>query len=285
MSVIKQALWVIERHLFRKLPLTEIAEACGVTAPHLSQAFANGVGLPVSAYIRARRLSRAAETLANGAPDILRVALDSGYGSHEAFSRAFKRQFGQSPEEVRLAASVSALALYHPDNMIEDLHPGIRLHGRKSLPAKRMAGLKARLPPEGMQQIPELWRRFGTLLDEVEGSAGAAPFGLCRPTATRGDLTYACAIDIGPSGATPAGMTEIRVAAADYALFRHAGHVAAIPGTYRRILDTALPENGWSLAAGWMLEAHDEGFDVQTGQGGVTIWVPIVSAKSPRPER
>ena len=46
------------------------------------------------AYVRARRLSDAARALIAGAPDILRLALDSGYASHEAFSRAFKSQFG-----------------------------------------------------------------------------------------------------------------------------------------------------------------------------------------------
>jgi len=44
--------------------------------------------------VRGRRLTEAARSLSNGAPDILSVALDTGYGSHEAFTRAFSRQFG-----------------------------------------------------------------------------------------------------------------------------------------------------------------------------------------------
>ena len=39
-----------------------------------------------------------AQALAGGAPDILAVALDAGYGSHEAFTRAFRDQFGVTPE-------------------------------------------------------------------------------------------------------------------------------------------------------------------------------------------
>jgi AraC family transcriptional regulator len=40
--------------------------------------------------------------LAGGnAPDILSLALDTGYGSHEAFSRAFRAQFGTTPETIR----------------------------------------------------------------------------------------------------------------------------------------------------------------------------------------
>jgi AraC family transcriptional regulator len=45
-------------------------------------------------YVRGRRLTEAAKVLSDGAPDILTVALDAGYGSHEAFTRAFRDQFG-----------------------------------------------------------------------------------------------------------------------------------------------------------------------------------------------
>jgi AraC-like DNA-binding protein len=60
--------------------------------------------------MRGRRLSEAARVLANGGPDILSVALDFGYGSHEAFTRAFRDQFGLTPESVR--------AQRHLDNFV-----------------------------------------------------------------------------------------------------------------------------------------------------------------------
>ena len=49
-------------------------------------------------YVRARRLTRRTHAGAN-APDILQVALDAGYGSHEAFTRAFRDCFGITPED------------------------------------------------------------------------------------------------------------------------------------------------------------------------------------------
>jgi len=52
-------------------------------------------------YVRVRRLSEAARALVGGAPEILTVALDSGNGSHEAFTRAFRDQFGVTPASVR----------------------------------------------------------------------------------------------------------------------------------------------------------------------------------------
>jgi AraC family transcriptional regulator len=43
-----------------------------------------------------------------GAPGILNVALDVGYGSHEAFTRAFREQFGVPPGKVLLIAGMGA---------------------------------------------------------------------------------------------------------------------------------------------------------------------------------
>ena len=61
--------------------------------------------------MRGRRLTEAAYALAAGADDILSVALDSCYASHEAFSRAFKAHFGRTPEEVRKSESIEGLRL------------------------------------------------------------------------------------------------------------------------------------------------------------------------------
>ncbi len=73
----------------------------GVSRFHMVRAFAAATGLSVMRYVRARRLSEAARALADGAPDILALALEADYGSHEAFTRAFRDHFGVTPEAVR----------------------------------------------------------------------------------------------------------------------------------------------------------------------------------------
>ena len=58
--------------------------------------------------LRCRRLTQAAYALAAGPNDILSVALDSGYASHEAFSRAFKAQFGETVRGLEKAVRNSS---------------------------------------------------------------------------------------------------------------------------------------------------------------------------------
>ncbi|HEY0567659.1 MAG TPA: AraC family transcriptional regulator, partial [Xanthobacteraceae bacterium] len=94
MNPAEKALWFIESHLAGPLTLDEIAAIGGVSRFHMVRAFAAATGLSVMRYVRARRLSEAARALAGGAPDILSLALDADYGSHEAFTRAFRDHFG-----------------------------------------------------------------------------------------------------------------------------------------------------------------------------------------------
>src|SRR5947208_9066811 len=101
MNPAQKALWFIESHLADPLTLDEVAAIAGVSRFHLVRAFAAATGFSVMRYVRARRLSEAARALADGAPDILGVALDADYGAHEAFTRALREHFGVTHQLVR----------------------------------------------------------------------------------------------------------------------------------------------------------------------------------------
>jgi len=155
MDPIRTALWHIEARLSQPLTLEDIAADAGVSRFHLARAFPAVLGRSVIGYARARRLSEAAKALAAGAPDILTVALDWGYGSHEAFTRAFRDAFGVTPEQVR-ATGVASLALTEEIKMdhapIADLAAPRFEDGRVLL----LAGLAERLNCENQREIPTL---------------------------------------------------------------------------------------------------------------------------------
>ena len=101
MNAIGKALWFIESHYARDISLEDIAETAGLSRYHLSRVFGLTTGFSISGYIRARRLSTARTVPCRRRIQHSRVALDAGYGSHEAFTRAFRDHFGMTPEEVR----------------------------------------------------------------------------------------------------------------------------------------------------------------------------------------
>src|SRR5271168_4517113 len=121
MTAIDKALWFIEGQLEAEISLETVAQFCGVSRFHLVRVFGLATGRSVMRYLRGRRLSEAAKRLAAGAPDILAVALDAGYGSHEAFTRAFREAFGCTPDTVRSRATLDGLTLVEVFRMDEAL--------------------------------------------------------------------------------------------------------------------------------------------------------------------
>ena len=78
-----------------------LAARLGTTEHHLRRMFWSLAGMPLSDYIRRRRMSLAAVDLVAGDDDLLAVAVKHGYGSTEAFGRAFRAVHGTSPGDVR----------------------------------------------------------------------------------------------------------------------------------------------------------------------------------------
>src|SRR5262249_34151631 len=160
MNPAQKALWFIESHLAEPLTLDDIAAIGGVSRFHMVRAFAVATGFSVMRYVRARRLTEAARALSKGAPDILTLALDADYGSHEAFTRAFRDHFGVTPEAVRAATCLDHLKLQEPilmDSTALDQLPKPRFETGKAM---LIAGVGDRFSHDNGAGIPGLWQRF-----------------------------------------------------------------------------------------------------------------------------
>ncbi len=86
-----------------------LATMAGYSLPHFHRIFTAEMGENIAAYIRRVRLERAAQKLIHGATDLMQVAMDAGFQSHAAFSKAFKQHFGYTPSEFRTLNFMIAL--------------------------------------------------------------------------------------------------------------------------------------------------------------------------------
>ncbi|MBT8397381.1 MAG: AraC family transcriptional regulator [Gemmatimonadetes bacterium] len=99
---INRAVDYIEDHLGEEMTLRDIASAAFFSPFHFHRIFRSLMGEPVSGFVQRIRLERAALLLrANRQTPVTRVAMDCGYGSPAAFSRAFKTAFGCTPSQWR----------------------------------------------------------------------------------------------------------------------------------------------------------------------------------------
>jgi AraC family transcriptional regulator len=178
---IQKALWFIESRYAGEITLDEIADVAGVTRFHLCRVFRLVTGHSPLEYVRERRLSDAARQLASGASNILTVALDARYASHEAFTRAFRDRFGCTPETVRAHRNLSELNLKEPlrMNAVESTHIDVtRLQEGRAF---RIAGLTEHYTVDKSAAIPSQWQRFIPNINHIPGRVGPETYGYGKP--------------------------------------------------------------------------------------------------------
>lgn len=277
MNPAQRALWYIESHLAEPMTLDEIAAIAGVSRFHIVRAFAAAVGLPMMRYVRARRLTEAARSLARGAPDILSLALEADYGSHEAFTRAFRDQFGTTPEAVRAATCVSHLQLQEPilmdSTMLDHLAPP-RFETAKAF---LVAGPAERIPCDNGAMIPGLWHRFHQEVADIPARVGQdrTAYGVCCNGDDAGNFDYIAGVEVADFSDLPRRYGRIRIPEQRYAVFSHSDHVASIRRTVNTIWNQWLPSSGLKAADAPNFERYGETFDPATGNGGFEIWIPV----------
>jgi len=275
--VTNKAIWYIESHLSGDLSLDAIADAVGVSRFHLSRAFSVTSGCGLASYVRARRLSVAARSLLDGAPDILTVALDTGYGSHEAFTRAFRQQFGLTPDELRARGHAGGLDLQEPMSMNDKTATAIASPRIVRSDALLIFGLGQRYHRTNAG-MPSQWDRFIPYLGSIPGQIDNVAYGVICNTDDAGSIDYICGVQVREFPPQPAEFTRLRIPAQTYAVFDHHEHVSKVNATWQEIWNHALSNAGHEATDGPAFERYGPTFDPRTGLGGFEIWVPIKKA-------
>lgn len=275
MKGIEKAIWYIENNYRKGVSLDEIAEIAGVSRYHLSRMFCYSVGLPISRYIRLRRLSRAAIALSLGEPDILDLALSIGYNSHEAFSRAFKDYFNKTPEQVRNSRHLNDLTLLEPKQM-ERTNTISLPEPRFEDSSKRLeiTGISRHYPFDAVAAIPDQWQSFAPLIARISTTQNPTTYGVIY---NNGDdsFDYLSGTEVTKDSSNPDNLVTIDIGPNRYAVFQHTGHVATLRDTCDAIWSDWLPTSGKTVIEAPWFERYGEQFDPRTGEGGLEVWIPI----------
>jgi AraC family transcriptional regulator len=92
-----------------KVTLDSLARAVFSSPFHLARVFQRETGITLHAQLNRLRLRRALDEIADGVPDLTRLALELGFSSHAHFTHAFIREFGQPPSTIRRFLSSTTL--------------------------------------------------------------------------------------------------------------------------------------------------------------------------------
>jgi AraC-like DNA-binding protein len=92
---------MLSADLAGETPLSQIAEACGLSVSHFSRAFHKSVGVPPHAWLLQARVDRAKTLLRRRGGTISEIAHACGFADHSHFTRVFRRQVGVAPATWR----------------------------------------------------------------------------------------------------------------------------------------------------------------------------------------
>ncbi len=275
MNPAAKALWYIEAHFAQAPSLDDVASFAGVSRFHFSRMFTVLTGQSVMRYARARRLTEAARTLAAGAPDIFQVALDAGYNSHEAFTRAFREQFGLTPEAVRARGHVNGIEIQEAVKMDETLFDSIEAPRFQTFGTLLIAGLSGHYTPETVAGVPAQWQRFVPWIGHIPGQVGCTTYGVVCNGDDGGSMDYICGVEVTEFSGVPEELARLRIAETRYAVFTHRSHISNIRRTWFTIYNKWFPESEWRIAEGPEFEKYGPEFSPQTGTGSLEIWIPV----------
>ncbi|MDH0617108.1 MULTISPECIES: GyrI-like domain-containing protein [Agrobacterium] len=274
MPVLERLIWQIETDLNSEMSLRSLSERCAVNIHHMCRVFQHATGMSIMSYTRARKLSKAARAIVSGNDSIIAVALDAGYGSHEAFTRAFASYFGTTPSSLRKEHFAANLDLMEPFEMNKDMIVPVSAPRKQERAAFNVIGLGTDCSFAQTGNIPAVWQSFNAREEEVAGAVPGATYGVCCMADEAGNFRYIAGVEA--TGSTPA-MERVDLPSQLYAVFTHTGHISDLPKTVYTIWNKVLPESGLEAAKAPDFEKYDHRFDGQTGRGEVEVWIPIIS--------
>lgn len=272
MALLDKLIWQIEARMTDVLSLEVLAQRSAVSRYHMCRMFQQATGLSIMAYVRARRLSIAAQRIAQTEDDLLTIALDAGYGSHEAFTRAFTALFGVLPSTLRKTRKIAHLTLMEPFEMQKDMIVHVDSPDIRSLAAFRVIGFSLDCTLDNLSGIPQLWQSFNTREHELDGAASGTAYGVHLDMTEDGRFTYVAGMT---SSAVPDGMQAFDIPANTYAMFTHRGHISDLSKTLYTIWNKMLPDAELEPKEGPDFELYDRRFNPTTGFGEVELWIPI----------
>ncbi|CAM4287780.1 AraC family transcriptional regulator [Bacillus manliponensis] len=274
---INQVMDYIEENLLHEIDTKEIAKLAYCSEYHFPRMFSSITGVTLSEYIRRRRLSQAALELQNN--DVVRVidlALQCGYDSPDAFSRAFKSLHGITPTEARnkgsklkafprLSFQMTIKGDVEMDYRIEELDFEIEIVGVKQKVVTK----------EASHIISKLWgdATENGLLQRLINMSWENPqckleglLGVCGKQATITDEEFHYIMGCRYQSELPSAMKKISLPPSTWVVFPN------VAEAWKRLYTEWLPTSGYELADLPCIE----NYLAPDREPNSELWVPVV---------
>ncbi|MCB5952214.1 AraC family transcriptional regulator [Enterococcus sp. BWT-B8] len=279
---LEQSLDYIEKNLTEKIDYSELAKIACCSEYHYQRVFSYIVGVPLTEYIRRRRLSLAGAELQQG-DKVLTVAVKYGYESANSFTRAFKAIHGITPSQAKKEGV--RLKNYPRIKFQISIKGDVEMEYRiETKEAFRIVGARTPLSKEieeNFKEVPQFWSKVSTdgtlskivplMNQKLKGVMGVSS----GFAANEDEPEYYIAV--ASDQPVPEGLAEYTVKRYTWAIFSGSGPMPhAIQELEKRIVTDWLPSSGYEYTNGPDIELYIES---NPENAVFEVWMPVVKAK------
>ncbi|MFS0864059.1 AraC family transcriptional regulator [Fredinandcohnia sp. 179-A 10B2 NHS] len=279
---LQKAIDYMEEHILEDISIDDIAYQANASTFHFQRTFSILTDSSVGDYLRRRRLTLAAEELTRTDTKIIDLAYKYGYDTPEAFTKAFRKQHGVSPSEVRKGLgklqSFNRLVIQVSLKGAEPMKYSIvEREGFKVVGVKREFSV---VNDENLIGIPKLWDEVNTdgtcdsLIEEMNGKIKGV-LGVCvdQTTPQKRAIDYWVAVE--HEGGNVDGFLALDIPTSKWAVFEvHGAMPHAMQKVWKQIFSEWFPSSGYEHAASPELEVYPGGNPSDPNYYS-EIWIPV----------
>ena len=278
------AMAYIESHIDDDMALADVSSVTAYSPYHFGRLFYYIADMPLSEYIRKRKLSLAAMKLQNGRDKVIDLAVMYGYDSADSFTRAFVKQHGATPTAARKPGV--NLIIFPPLTFqikIEGVQAmNVRIEQKEAFEA---VGVDRRFKNDETDKIPGFWdeKLKDSSLERLKKQMNRNDLiGVCgHIDEQKGDFLYMIAL-FAEEGADTDGFSLIKAPAATWAIFRSEEldqnpHGTEIGKLFQSAYKKWLPSSGYDKVEGCDGEIYDMEIYGVTEQGKFfeEVWLSV----------
>ena len=251
---LNEAVRYIEDNLTGEIEYEKLGQIACCSAYHFQRMFNYIAGVPLSEYIRRRKMSLAAVDIQGGEAKIIDVAAKYGYASPTAFNRAFQSVHGVSPSAVR----------------------------GEGVPIKSFPPITIKVTVKGVEEMnyrketrkAQMWQgavEDGTI-EKIVSLMNGEPRGVLGVSVCTDGEEWRYYIAVSSAAEIDDALEEYVVPGCSWAVFPGSGTGKSIQELEGRIVTEWLPTSGYEFTNGPDIEVY---FEPNPENTAYEVWIPV----------